>query len=709
MPDNLTVEISANTARLRTELAKAQADLRQFGKDLRKATESGETTRATELAASYEKTRTAAARLTRQLRIVHDTASETAPWAAASKNVAGLHAAFTRFGRGLTTMADKTFPAWRTALTVSLTGAAAGVAKLVSSANDSVDSLGDQADALGVSSEFVETYRQIAVKAGAGIDETDAAFGRLIKSLGEQRRELAANNQQFQSNVQVLKGGQQQLGSAVQVWRGGEDALKGLNTELQTGVKVYRAGQQAAVDYTDVWKAFGVDIRRIPPGEKGAQDAIAQLVKGFDAMKDRQLAASLAADAWGKNWRNVVEGMRNTATQWEATQKEITDGIGFTTEAMKEQANQYKIATGVMQASFIRIRNIVGVEIGTAVTKVLTNLNQRLQENSGAIKAWAESVGVEAQKVADDLIKIFNNPQVAGSELQSKLAPVLTFFRDLGTALPQVVSGLRMVAAGFTALANAINSVFGTNVSGGEVAVVVTLGLMTGAFQALAGALVLVGTALIPLLAAMGPVGWLVLGIVAINAVMLTFTDSWGVLAEGAKTAVAAIGEGLDWLWKKIVAVKDALLGLGSSKADYGGADIAGGAFPMARGGRVPGSGSGDTVPAMLTPGEFVNSLPSVRYYGADLFRALNARLLPRNLFSGYALGGLVDALHRPVRGFADGGMVNARTADGVPVHLHFPGGGQVQLHGDKAIVRSLLREARRAGMVSAGRPLAVA
>ena len=50
-----------------------------------------------------------------------------------------------------------------------------------------------------------------------------------------------------------------------------------------------------------------------------------------------------------------------------------------------------------------------------------------------------------------------------------------------------------------------------------------------------------------------------------------------------------------------------------------------------------------------------------------------------------------------------------ATGADGVPVHLHFPSGGQVQLHGDKAVVRSLLREARRAGMVSAGRPLALA
>ena len=37
----------------------------------------------------------------------------------------------------------------------------------------------------------------------------------------------------------------------------------------------------------------------------------------------------------------------------------------------------------------------------------------------------------------------------------------------------------------------------------------------------------------------------------------------------------------------------------------------------MAGGGQVPGSGSGDTVPAMLTPGEFVMSKGAVQQYGA--------------------------------------------------------------------------------------------
>ena len=45
----------------------------------------------------------------------------------------------------------------------------------------------------------------------------------------------------------------------------------------------------------------------------------------------------------------------------------------------------------------------------------------------------------------------------------------------------------------------------------------------------------------------------------------------------------------------------------------------------MANGGRVPGKGKGDTVPAMLTPGEFVMPKDSVRSIGAAKLMAMNA------------------------------------------------------------------------------------
>jgi hypothetical protein len=123
--------------------------------------------------------------------------------------------------------------------------------------------------------------------------------------------------------------------------------------------------------------------------------------------------------------------------------------------------------------------------------------------------------------------------------------------------------------------------------------------------------------------------------------------------------------------------------------------------IPLAKaaGGMIPGRGTGDTVPAMLTPGEFVNRRSSVDYYGSGVFRALNNRMLPRDLFSrmGFAMGGLVgDRLH-----FADGGMVGT-TSGGTPVHLHLDGQQFVMSAADH-VASALVTVSQRYQMRSAG------
>jgi hypothetical protein len=123
--------------------------------------------------------------------------------------------------------------------------------------------------------------------------------------------------------------------------------------------------------------------------------------------------------------------------------------------------------------------------------------------------------------------------------------------------------------------------------------------------------------------------------------------------------------------------------------------------IPLAKagGGLIPGIGSGDTVPAMLTPGEFVNRRASVDYYGRGIFSALNNRMLPRDLFSrmGFAAGGLVgDRLH-----FADGGIVGT-TSGGTPVHLHLDGQQFVMSAADH-VASALVAVSQRYQMRSAG------
>ena len=68
-------------------------------------------------------------------------------------------------------------------------------------------------------------------------------------------------------------------------------------------------------------------------------------------------------------------------------------------------------------------------------------------------------------------------------------------------------------------------------------------------------------------------------------------------------------------------------------------------ALGMNKGGEVPGTGDKDTVPAMLTPGEFVMSKDAVEQYGVDTMEGLNAAAGGTNiptLMGGFNEGGVV-------------------------------------------------------------------
>ena len=84
----------------------------------------------------------------------------------------------------------------------------------------------------------------------------------------------------------------------------------------------------------------------------------------------------------------------------------------------------------------------------------------------------------------------------------------------------------------------------------------------------------------------------------------------------------------------------------------------------MNKGGQVPGKGNTDTVPAMLTPGEFVMSKGAVQQYGVDTLEGMNS-----------AAGGTNKPQEkRGTPAFKGGGLSLPR----VPVK-HYSGGGEVK------------------------------
>ncbi len=95
--------------------------------------------------------------------------------------------------------------------------------------------------------------------------------------------------------------------------------------------------------------------------------------------------------------------------------------------------------------------------------------------------------------------------------------------------------------------------------------------------------------------------------------------------------------------------------------------------LPFATGGPVPGAGSGDTVPAMLTPGEYVLTKSAVARIGVGQLDQLNR--------VGFAAGGLVWPVAGPVT--QPFGAANGRDAGGHPgIDFGVPTGTAVHVAG---------------------------
>lgn len=181
-----------------------------------------------------------------------------------------------------------------------------------------------------------------------------------------------------------------------------------------------------------------------------------------------------------------------------------------------------------------------------------------------------------------------------------------------------------------------------------------------------------------------------------------TMFEQIGTGAKSAKEAFADFARSVLAAMQRILAQRFAeqLFGaMGGTGGGIGGFFAR--VFKFSTGGPVPGTGTGDTVPAMLTPGEYVIRRDVAKRIGYRMLDAING-------------GGGVPSLNLGRLAFASGGAVPAvgGTVNNVSVVVNTETGGRVQ--GDsteaadlgrriEAAVRGVLMAEKRPGGLLAG------
>jgi len=118
----------------------------------------------------------------------------------------------------------------------------------------------------------------------------------------------------------------------------------------------------------------------------------------------------------------------------------------------------------------------------------------------------------------------------------------------------------------------------------------------------------------------------------------------------------------------------------------------------IASGGLISGRGTGisDSIPAMLSNGEFVINAATTRFFGSPFFQGLQRMARGGLTVPRFGVGGMVGG----ISGFEP--VIQAAGAGGAPVNIHLPSGDVVRLRegqtDSQTVIRMFKREARKRG-----------
>ena len=332
---------------------------------------------------------------------------------------------------------------------------------------------------------------------------------------------------------------------------------------------------------------------------EGAIAILAQFKQGVGALETQLGSINAVAGQFAVEAGDIIGAIRRTGGVFKEAGGSLSEFIAlFTSVRATTRESSESIATG-LRTIFTRIQRPKTLEFLRQYGVELTDLEGRFVGPYEAVRRLNKAVGSLEQ---GDITFIKIAEEIAGFRQIGKVIPLLKEFELAERAKNAAVEGGGSLAAD---AAKAQKSLAVQIMKVKQEFQELIQGIANSTtFQAFVKTSLNLASALIKVADSIKPLIPLIAGLAAIK-----FARGLGGFASG---------------------IGGALKGpVGKNK---GGKILA-----FARGGMVPGQGSGDTVPAMLQPGEFVMRKSSVNTMGADNLAAMNSQK--------FALGGKVGAI----------------------------------------------------------------
>jgi hypothetical protein len=552
---------------------------------------------------------------------------------------------------------------------------------------------------------------------GAAIVAAGAAFLALGEHAATATRAIANQAETLGTTVERFEGLQF---AAASVGVSGEAATRAFDRlYVKIGAarveqeKLFNGGKEAF----DSTKAF---VDQLASAHGDVVDVVAAVADKFAAIDDAARRADLGKGLFGKGWAELspllnrgADDLRKFVAEWQK--------MGITaTEAEDKMASGYMAASEKLKKVTEGLTNAVGNVVGQLFTPGMDALAKTLSDGQAQIREFA----AKAVTAVTDFAAVWG--KVMAPIIAATWPMLNSFFQALDEGLTEIQILIRDVFGGEFSKAAIVavgSLVLVANQLGIVSAAVWAIGFAFGSWTSALISIGLIGAAIFGIATNTKELSELIRKYIGEDAAAVfdgfaaKVSSVWAEVGPALKAQVVAWKADIDdWArsWNEAIdrVINKYTLGLAglvglTRQVDFGGGGDtpantgSASASPFAGGGRVPGRGFADTVRALLTPGEFVQRVAAVDYYGANFMRQINNLEIPR-----FDVGGLVGSLQSvaPVQHFADGGLVAAtRGGGGSPVHLHLDGQEYV-MNSDHDTVARLVRGARSLQTRSAGK-----
>ncbi|MGE0751380.1 MAG: hypothetical protein AB7K64_12445 [Variibacter sp.] len=665
---------------------------------------------------------------------------------------AGLGDAFKNVGERFTTFGQNAALTGRTILQVgaSVTGAVTAFSGLVIYAAKTSDELQNTAASIGLTTEQFTRLSYAASAAGLSTDE----FTRAMQGIARTIDRVDQQNAQFAKRQSDLSR---------------DFALGRINVEQYTQRLQDMQFEQGRT--TTVFDRLGVSIARNADGTGNLEATLNRTSDAFKALPESANKTALAFELTGSRTAKTANflnlGAASIARLGEESKRVAPELSKLGQQAMARlnaATETLGKAAGSASKAFLAL-------FAPGITSVVNAITDAIVRNRDALIQFGGFIADKVKPIIADIIALLEgrDQDVQNDWIIKARDGIIDFANAVQSAFTNIiVPAFQAFMAALQVVADAINAVFGTSLTGGQLGIVLVVTKLIGAFGLLGSAIQAVGSLVGVLIAAFGglPVALAAIGVVVgalvvqalggaegikngFAAAWQFITDTADQMGRGVLVIVNAIGTGLKaladgilgWFGTSIDGVKSFFVDLGSTikgwadaayayikpivdliasiSAKIGSAFGGGGSSTpgFASGGLVrgPGSGTSDSIVARISNREFIEPERIVSRYGADLFEAFRrgkiAVSAARSLLSGrsFSTGGLVSALSNfGMPRYADGGLVataGADTGSGRPIYLQIPGAQPIgPMHAGGDVVDQLTRSATAAKIRSGGR-----